>query len=66
MVALKKLRRPKGSSSRSKASGKKMIKKKVLRKKTVKKTTKKVSVLNLKRSKKNPIIEPNSNMHWES
>ena len=66
MVALKKLRRPKGSSSRSKASGKKIIKKKVLRKKTVKKTTKKVSVLNLKRSKKNPIIEPNSNMHWES
>ncbi len=66
MAALKKSRRPKGSSSRSKASEKKIIQKKVLRRKVVKKTTKKVSVLNLKRSKKNPIIEPNSNMHWES
>ncbi len=64
MAALKKPRRPKGSGSRPKASGKKIITKKV--KKIVKKITKKVSVLDLKRSKKNPIIEPESHVYWES
>ena len=57
--------------------GKKKIIKKVV-KKVVKKTTKKTSVvkkriiekkktpLDLKRSKSNPIIEPESNLYWES
>ena len=69
MAALKKPRHSKtskSSRSRSKASGKKIIRKKVLKKKAAKKTAKKISVLNLKRSKKNPIIEPNSNVRWES
>jgi len=35
-------------------------------KKIVKKVTRKVSVLDLKRSKENPIIEPNNERYWES
>jgi len=64
MAALKKIKK-----SRSKTSGKKI--KKVLKKrkvKAVKKKTvaKKKSPLELKRSKKNPIIEPESHKYWES
>src|SRR3989338_7207965 len=64
MAALKKIKK-----SRSKTSGKKI--KKVLKKrkiKAVKKKTvaKKKSPLDLKRSKKNPIIEPESHKYWES
>ena len=78
MAVLKKPRRPEGSGSRSKASGKKIIKKvkrlngsgsrlKASREKVVRKiTSKKVSVLDLKRSKQNPIIEPVSHKYWES
>ena len=48
-----------GSGSRIKASGKIKIavKRKTVVKKPIRKTKKKVSVLDLKRSKKNPIIE---------
>ena len=51
---------------------KKAIKKKIVkvakRKTAIKKTVakKKVSVLSLKKSNKNPIIEPESNVYWES
>jgi len=57
-----------GSGSRIKASGKIKIavKRKTVVKKPIRKTKKKVSVLDLKRSKKNPIIEPKSERHWES
>lgn len=47
-------RRLDGSGSRLKA------------KKIVKKIIRKVTILDLKRSKKNPIIEPESGRHWES
>ena len=46
-TAVQKPRRPKGSGSRPKASGK-------------------ISPLELERSKKNPIIEPEDNVYWES
>lgn len=49
-----------------KGSGKKKIKKLSTKKKVAKKITRKISVLDLKRSKKNPIIEPTDNRHWES
>lgn len=35
-------------------------------KKVIKKTVKKISALDLKRSKKNPIIEPENHIYWES
>jgi len=58
MAALKKPRRPKGSGSRPKASGKKIIK--------VKKTShKKKLPIELKRAPHNPIIEPRR-YPWES
>ena len=50
-------RRLNGSGSRLQASRKKKI---------VKKTIKKVSLLDLQRSRGNPIIEPASNRNWES
>ena len=67
MAALKKKSRPK-------ASGKKIIKKRRLdgsgsrlkAKRAIKKTVKKVSVLDLKRSPKNPIIEPSVGRYWDS
>ena len=55
-----KSRRLNGSGSRLKTSVKKTPKK------VLKKTVKKVKVFDLKRSHKNPIIEPTSNRHWES
>ncbi|MFA6256737.1 MAG: hypothetical protein WC646_00305 [Candidatus Paceibacterota bacterium] len=95
MAALKmqKPRRPKGSGSRLKTSGKKVIKKKsvavkkktvkvkvaikkkIIAKKVIRKTPaksrakilkKKISLLELQRSKKNPIIMPDSSRYWES
>lgn len=51
---------------------KKIMKKKVLQKKSpikkkvVKKAAKKITPLNLERSKKNPIIEPEGHLYWES
>ncbi len=77
MAALKKPRRPKGSGSRLKTSGKKIIKKKVkkvkktsLKKKTVKLSKKvsgrkKIKETELTRSPNNPIIEPRA-YTWES
>lgn len=45
----------------------KVVKKKtVVKKRAVKKIIKKISPLDLKRSKANPIIEPKSNLSWES
>ena len=66
MAELKKPRRLNGSGSRLKTSGKKTIRESVVKKKVVKKTTKKIDALDLKRSNKNPIIEPTSYRHWES
>ncbi|MES3032127.1 MAG: hypothetical protein V4699_02715 [Patescibacteria group bacterium] len=64
MVALKKIkkkiiiksRRLNGSGSRLKKSNKKVTRR----------TVRRVTVLELKRSKKNPIIEPTSHRYWES
>jgi predicted GH43/DUF377 family glycosyl hydrolase len=65
MVALKKKKiipaRAGGKSRRLNGSGSRLQAKKV-----VKKITKKVAVSDLTRSKKNPIIEPVSQRHWES
>ncbi len=69
MAVPKKPRRLNGSGSRLKTSGKKSIKnsgKTPIKKKVIKKVTKKNTVLDLKRSKKNPIIEPTPNKYWES
>ncbi|MFA6076607.1 MAG: hypothetical protein WC735_00860 [Candidatus Paceibacterota bacterium] len=61
-------RRLNGSGSRLNKSGKIniVVKKKITRKKPIRKTKKKVSVLSLKRSDKNPIIEPVGHRYWES
>ena len=45
---------------------KKIVKKTIKKKTVVKKTTKKITPLNLERSKKNPIIEPEDHSYWES
>ncbi|MCX6752395.1 MAG: glycosidase [Candidatus Nomurabacteria bacterium] len=68
MATLKKkkiisVRVPRGKSRRLNGSGSRL---KTPQKKTVKKTVAKISVLDLKRSKKNPIIEPESHKYWES
>src|SRR3990167_2626175 len=64
MVALKKPRRPKGSGSRLKASGKKIMKKTVKKSRLKALGKKKVSV-ELKRALHNPIITPRL-YPWES
>jgi len=64
MAALKKKKivkkplRLNGSGSR--------LKVKVLKKRVVKKPVRRVTLLDLKRSKENPIIEPSDNKYWES
>ncbi|OGI93906.1 hypothetical protein A3A03_01900 [Candidatus Nomurabacteria bacterium RIFCSPLOWO2_01_FULL_40_18] len=60
-IKVKRLRSLDGSGSRIKTSGRKVV-----RKTTKKASVKKISVLDLKRSKKNPIIEPVGSRHWES
>lgn len=74
MATIKKPRRLNGSGSRLKTSGKKIIKKvtkitvkkKTVVKKLVHSTKKKDSLLDLKRSHHNPIIEPASHRYWGS
>src|SRR5574343_1163871 len=70
MAVTKKPRRLNGSGSRLKTSGKKVISTNKIKispiKKVVKKTVKKTTVLDLKKSKKNPIIKPISERYWES
>ncbi|MSU44986.1 hypothetical protein EXS45_02290 [Candidatus Nomurabacteria bacterium] len=69
MAALKKKKKKISTRfSKSKVGKKKskIVKKKTVTKKLVRKTKKKISVLDLKRSHKNPIIEPTDDKHWKS
>ncbi|MEK7539510.1 MAG: hypothetical protein AAB595_02655 [Patescibacteria group bacterium] len=71
MVALKKTKKNKKITKKISIQQKIGIKKAVsvkkrMIKKPVSKTPKLISILNLKRSNKNPIIEPTSHRYWES
>lgn len=66
MAALKPARRGGKKKIIKKKKIKVVVKRKTAIKKVVKKTAKKISVLDLKKSNKNPIIEPESNIYWES